>query len=260
MMNANPLALITGASRGIGAEYARTLATKGYNLFLVARDQARLSKLQQELEETGIKIWIACQDLAKPSAAQDVYERAGTLPQPVSLLINNAGFGWYGDFSDMPVAQMQEMLDLHITTTTHCSRLFVHDMVKRKQGIIINVASIAGLTPIPYMATYAATKAYIIAFSEALAREVENQGVQVQVCCPGFTQTDFHETAGHRPRHVLAAQSTHEVVQVSLRALQTSQVRVTIGWPGRLAQWVTHWFPRRWLIPLIAKFIRKDLT
>ena len=260
LMNLRPLALITGASRGIGAEYARALGKKGYDLLLVARDEIRLTTLKKELEtSSSVHVELVLLDLAHPNAAQDLYDITKNNKQEVSLLINNAGFGWYGNFSDMPNETIQAMLQVHIDVTTHCTRLFLPDMLKARKGAIINVASIAGFLPIPYMATYAATKAYIIAFSEAIAREVSTKGIHVQVCCPGYTQTDFHETAGHRPKHVLAAQTSQEVVQHSLKVLPTSKVRVTIGWPGRMARWITHWFPRGWLISLTAKFVRKEL-
>ena len=259
-MTTDPVALITGASRGIGAEYARSLAGQGYSLFLTARDQLSLETLQHDLESSyGIRVWVKPLDLTRPTAAQELYDSSADLPQPVSLLINNAGFGWYGDFCRMPTKQIQDMLQVHIDVTTLCTRLFLEDMIKRRHGAIINVASIAGFIPIPYMSLYAATKSFIIAFSEGVAREVTDKGVHIQVCCPGYTETAFHDRAGHRPHHVISGASPEEVVAQSLHALQSSKFRVTIGWSGRVTRWILYWFPRNWLISLISKFVKKNL-
>ncbi len=261
IMTSQKVALITGASRGIGAAYARALAAQGYSLFLTARDQVRLNTLRQELEASdGIRVWVRPLDLALPTAVQELYDSAAALEHPVSLLINNAGFGWYGDFSNMSFQQIQDMLQVHIQVTTLCTRLFLGDMIKRREGTIINVASIAGFIPIPYMSLYAATKSYIIALSEGVAREVAGKGVRIQVCCPGYTETAFHDRAGHRPYHIISGESAQAVVSQSLAALQSSKIRVTIGWSGRVARWFLHWFPRNRLIALIAKFVKKNLN
>ncbi len=118
------------------------------------------------------------------------------------------------------------------------------------------MASVAGFFPIPYITEYAATKAFLIAFSEGLARETLNQGVTIQVCCPGFTDTDFHQTAGHQPKHVLFPQSAQRVVKTSLDALQTKSILVTIGWQGRLALWISKIIPHRILMTFAGKAVK----
>ena len=252
-----PFAVITGASRGIGAEYARTLATKGYDLLLVARDHTRLENLKQELQQTTkTKIWVESLDLSQPRAAQLLYDRARSYRSEISLLINNAGFGIYGDFSELPLTTIRNMLQLHINTVVESIRLFLPDMLTRKHGSIITVASVAGFFPIPYISEYAATKAFLIAFSEGLARETREQGVTIQVCCPGFTDTDFHQTAGHQPKHVLFSQSPQQVVQTSLNALQSKRTLVTIGWQGRLALWISKIIPHKILMTLAGKAVK----
>ncbi|MDR4460218.1 MAG: SDR family oxidoreductase [Nitrospirales bacterium] len=257
MENIAPFAVISGASRGIGAEYARALAAQGYHLLLVARDQDRLNQLSKEIQQTtSVQVWTEMLDLAKPNAAATLYQLAQSCRPHVSLLVNNAGFGQYGLFTDMPLSTIQDMLQVHIHATIESTRLFLPDMMNRRQGAIINVASVAGFFSIPYMAEYAATKAFIISFSEAVAMEAREKEVTIQVCCPGYTETDFHKTAGHCPRHISPPHTPHEVVQKSLNALRSRQTFVTIGWQGLATQWITRFIPKKLLMRLTIRFVR----
>jgi len=252
-----PFAVITGASRGIGAEYARALAAQGYDLLLVARDSTRLETLRHELHRVYQReIWTESLDLSQPQVAETLYTLARSYRAEVSLLINNAGFGLYGDFVEMPLSTIREMLQLHINTIVENTRLFLPDMLARKRGAMITVSSVAGFFPIPYITEYAATKAFLIAFSEGLAREIQNQGVTIQVCCPGFTDTDFHQSAGHQPKHVFFAQSPQQVVQASLEALQSKRTLVTIGWQGLLASWTSKIIPQAILMAIAGKSVK----
>ncbi len=259
MGNIAPFAVITGASRGIGAEYARALANQGYHLLLVARDPSRLNQLSKEIQRTtSVQVWTETLDLAKPNAAGTLYQLAQSYQPHVSLLVNNAGFGLYGLFSGMPLSTIQDMLQVHIHVTIESTRLFLPDMMNRRQGAIINVASVAGFFPIPYMAEYAATKAFIISFSEALAMEAKDNEVIIQVCCPGYTETDFHKTAGHRPRHISSPHTPHDVVHNSLKALRSRKTLVTMGWQGLATQWITSFIPKKWLMRLTIRFVRPN--
>jgi len=261
MNQTTPFAVITGASRGIGAEYARTLAGQGYDMLLIGQDVTRLKTLQQELHAVNQReIWVESLDLSQPQAAETLYDLAWSYRSQVSLLINNAGFGMYGDFAEMPLANIQNMLQLHMNTIVESIRLFLPDMLARKQGAIITVASVAGFFPIPYMTEYAATKAFLIAFSEGLARETHNQGVTIQVCCPGYTDTDFHQSAGHQPKQVFFAQSAQQVVQTSLHALQSKRTLVTIGWQGRLALWISKIIPHTIMMAIAGKAVQPPST
>jgi short-subunit dehydrogenase len=256
-----PFAVITGASRGIGAEYARALAAQGYDLLLVARDSTRLETLRHELHRVHQReIITESLDLSQPQAAETLHDLARSYRSEVALLINNAGFGLYGNFSEMPLASIQNMLQLHMNTIVESIRLFLPTMLARKQGAIIIVASVAGFFPIPYITEYAATKAFLIAFSEGLARETRNQGVTIQVCCPGFTDTDFHQSAGHQPKHVFFAQSPQQVVQASLQALQSKRTLVTIGWQGLLASWASKIVPHSILMAFAGKSVKPPPT
>ena len=164
----------------------------------------------------------------------------------------------YGSFVDMPLPRIHAMLQLHVNTVVDSTRLFLPSMIERKAGAIINVASLAGLIPIPFMAEYAATKAFIISFSEALAEEVRGSGVSIQACCPGYTKTDFHQTAGVKPRNPLKAQTSEEVVQTSLRGLDKRKPHITIGWQGRFTEFISRFFPRTLLIRIAGNRLKSE--
>lgn len=257
MSRDTPFAVITGASRGIGAEHARALASQGYDLLLVARDQHRLKLLAGDLHRRySVNISTEYVDLAKADAASTLFHLTQSCRPHVSLLINNAGFGLYGRLTDIPLSTIQDMLHVHVHATTESLRLFLPGMMHRRHGAIINVASLAGFFPIPYMAEYAATKAFLISLSESVAMEARQFGVTIQACCPGYTQTDFHQKANHSPRHMVPPQLPHEVVRASLKALNSQKTLVTIGWLGVAMQWMARLLPHTWLMPLSSRFIR----
>jgi short-subunit dehydrogenase len=242
-----PFAVITGASRGIGAAYARAFGRKGYELLLVSRDQARLDELSKELRQSHpISAHRLILDLAEPEAANRLYAEARQWRAVPDVVIHNAGFGHFGEFVAMPMARIQAMLRLHVNTVVESIRLFLPGMVERKSGTIITVSSVAGFYAVPYLAEYAATKAFLISFSEALAEEVRESGVRVQVCCPGTTETDFHGTAGYQPKSPLRGQTAVQVVVESLAALERGRVVVTTGLANRLLVGLTRLVPSTW--------------
>lgn len=253
----NPFAVVTGASRGIGAAYARLLASRGYDLLLVSRDETRLMHLSRELETNHrIQAHVLIADLAEPDAAHQLFVESRQYRQTPDLLINNAGFGLYGEFVSHPLPRIQEMLHVHVRTVVESIRLFLPGMIERGSGTIINVASIAGLLPIPHFAEYAATKAFLVSFSEALAEETRDTGVVVQACCPGQTETDFHSTSGFRPSGLLPMQTADQVAHTSLAALPNKGPVVTIGWQGKLTAWAMKWLPRMLLIRTAGRITR----
>ncbi len=257
----NPFTIITGASRGIGAEYARQLATQGHDLLLVARDEERLTQLSKKLEtDYSIHAHVHTLDLSQLNSAHQLFVVARHYRQTPDLVINNAGFGLYGAFVSHPLPRIQQMLHVHIHTVVESIRLFLPGMIERGSGAIINVSSIAGMLPIPYFAEYAATKAFLNSFSEALAEEVKSSGVHIQACCPGQTDTDFHAAAGFKPSSPFPIQTTSEVVQASLGALKNNQPIVTIGWQGRLSAFLTKWVPRTILLKETGRKIRPPST
>lgn len=187
-------ALITGASAGLGAEFARQLAGRGYNLVLVARRADRLEALAEEIEATyGVHADVLAADLADAEGLRLVEERIRSLPN-LDLLVNNAGFGTVGSLAKSDLARQQQMVDLHVTASMRLTYAALAGMKERKRGAVINVASVAAFAPLPGNVNYSATKAYLVTFSEALQGELRGSGVYVQALCPGYTHTDFHST------------------------------------------------------------------
>ena len=196
-MERKPTALITGASGGIGLELAKLFARDGYNLALVARSHDRLKAIAEELERAhGIQVKYCTKDLAVTSTPDEIFQSIKSEMLDIDVLVNNAGFGWRGEFARMELTEALEMIQVNITALTHLTRLLLPEMVRRGQGRILNVASTAAFQPGPLMATYYASKAYVVSFSMALAEELAGSGVTVTAFCPGPTATGFGARAG----------------------------------------------------------------
>jgi short-subunit dehydrogenase len=253
-------AVVTGASRGIGESYARKLAERGYALHLVARDGKRLAGVAGDLRSKHrVQVEEIILDLAQPDSAERLYMETRSRrngQDAIDLLVNNAGFGLYGEYIDSPMPRLQEMLYLHIVTLSKVMRLFLPEMRERKSGAIINVASIAGLMPVPYMGLYAASKAFMVSLSVSIAHEVRPYGVLVQTCCPGQTLTDFHATAGStRPYAFGSRQTPDQVVDESLAALDRRHSIIVTGRLNRLLVMAHNVIPRPLLLWAAARHI-----
>jgi short-subunit dehydrogenase len=189
-------ALITGASNGIGLELARIHASKGGDLVIVARSKSKLDELKNELEkEFKIVVYTIGKDLSAINSAREVYDETNNQNIQIDILINNAGFGDFGLFAETDWNKESEMINLNISTLTLFTKLYLQDMVKRRSGKIMNLASTAAFQPGPMMAVYFATKAYVLSFSEALSNEVSSKGVSVTALCPGPTTSGFQTAA-----------------------------------------------------------------
>ncbi|HYH96858.1 SDR family oxidoreductase [Hyalangium sp.] len=192
------VALITGASAGLGEQFAQCFARDGHDVILVARTAARLEALASKLEqEHKIKAHVVAADLARPEEPQRIFEEVRARNLEVEFLVNNAGFGSSGAFLEQELAREAEMIEVNCTALMKLTHLFARPMRERGHGRILNVASTAGFVPGPYMATYFATKAFVVFLSEALAYELKGTGVTVTCHCPGSTHTEFASRAGN---------------------------------------------------------------
>ena len=250
--------LITGASSGIGEAFARSLAAERHNLVLVARNEKKLHELCDELMlEYGIMAHYVVLDLSEFGADRDLFAETERHGFEVDWLINNAGFGSYGDFSKLDVDHELQMIELNIAALVALTHCYLGKMRERRQGQIINVSSAAGFQPIPFMTTYAATKAFVNSFSEALAAEVSPYGIKVLALCPGSTKTNFHAAANmDRVIQVKGQQTAEEVVETALRAVKKGRTRVVSGFVNDLVSRVVNFVPNGLITRVMAKGLR----
>ena len=232
-------ALITGASSGLGAVFAAQLAARGYDLVLVARRERQLTEIAQAIEEKhGVDAEVLPADLADPAQVRRVEQRIAELAE-LELLINNAGFGREGLFAETDVDGQVEMIQVHVVATVRLTRAALSGMVERGRGAIINVSSLAGYMSVQGAVSYCATKAYLNVFSETLRAELRQTGVHVQLLCPGFTYTGFHDTEEYKdfdrasiPKWLWM--SADDVVAASLKALDRKRFLCIPGLRNRL--------------------------
>jgi len=252
--------LITGASMGIGAAFARKLAARGRNVLLVARSEDKLIQLCNELGRmSGIRAHYFPLDLTKPEAPAQLFEETQRRELVIDTLVNNAGFGSMGEFVKLDVKRELEMIDLNVKALVDLTYLFLAPMRERKQGTILNVASTAGFQPVPYMATYAATKAFVLSFSEALWEENREYGVHVMALCPGVTDTEFFAAAKMDRPPMRTIQTAEEVVETALRALDHRKPSVISGWTNWLAVAAERFVPRSTVTKIAGKALRSHL-
>jgi short-subunit dehydrogenase len=222
-------ALVTGASAGIGAVFARELARRGADLVLVARSEGKLADLAGELSDAyAVAVDVVAADLATPSAAADLAESLAARDLQIDILVNNAGFGLFAPLDEADPAVLADMVRLNVETLVDLTRLFLPGMLERDRGAIINVGSTAGFQPVPYMAVYGATKAFVLSFTEALWAETRGSGVRVTALCPGSTDTGFFDVAGDDAQ-VGRRISPERVVRAAFRALDRRSSSVVTG-------------------------------
>ena len=237
--------LITGASSGIGEGFARRLAAEGHNLVLVARTEKKLHELCDELMlKHDIMAHYVVLDLAEPNADLKLCEETDRHNLEIDWLINNAGFGSVGDFAKLDIDHEIQMIELNIVALVAVTHAYLKKMRERKSGTIINVSSAAGFQPIPFMATYAATKAFVSSFSEAIAEENRPYGIQVLALCPGSTKTNFFAASGiDKPIQVKGQQSVEEVVETAMRAVRSHRVKVVSGVANKIGAFLGTYVP-----------------
>jgi uncharacterized protein len=253
-MNAS---LITGASSGIGEVFARRLAARGRNVLLVARSEEKLITLCNELgRSNSIRAQYVALDLSLPESPARLFEEAGKRGLAVELLVNNAGFGSFGDFSKADLARELNMIDLNIKALVELTYRFLQPMRERKQGAIINVASTAAFQAVPFMGTYAATKAFVLSFSEALWEENRSFGIKVMALCPGVTDTNFFEAARGEKPPARASQTPEEVVETALRGLARGRSHIISGWANRAMMEAERLAPRSLVTRMAGRMMR----
>lgn len=250
--------LITGASSGIGEEFARRLAAEGHNLVLVARSEDKLAALCDELMlEHKITAHYVAIDLNDYQADLRLYKETVNHNFEINWLINNAGFGSMGYFGDLDLKRELEMIHLNVNVLVSLTHRYLNLMVEDGEGTIINVSSSASFQPLPFMATYAATKAFVTSFTQAIAEEYKPQGLRVLNLCPGATDTGFFDAAGmDEPVMIKGVQTPDEVVDAALKALEKGKSSVISGWMNYLVASAASVSPDSMVTASVAKVLR----
>src|SRR5579863_2736691 len=250
-------ALVTGASAGIGKALAQELAQGGTNLVLTARRHDRLEALASELTaKHRIQAETFVADLAQPSAPEAIFQFTQRKGFSISLLINNAGFGQYGELHTTEMDRLVEMVQVNCTAVLQLARLYLPEMVARRSGDVLIVASTASFQAVPYISTYAATKVFDLYLAEGLAEEMQPYGVRVCALCPGTTTSEFHELAGHPAHSKGREQSAESVARNGLKALAAGKSYVISGLGNYLGAHGERLVPRRFVTRIAAKMFR----
>ena len=251
-------ALVTGASSGIGAEFARKLASRGMHLVLAARRTDRMEEIAAELDTRhGTKTRVIQSDLSVPGAARQLYDKIAAEKIDIELLINNSGFAEVGTIEDANAQNVTEMVQVNIAALTDLTYCYLPSMLERGHGAVINVASVAAFQPVAYMGAYAASKAYVLHFSEALWTEAREKGVTVMALCPGPTSTEFFDNAG--VPNWLKKHSSHSVeyvVKTGLKALEKKRNYSVAGWKNYLLSFGPRLARRRTVVAQSMRYFR----
>jgi short-subunit dehydrogenase len=262
MAPANPTALITGASAGLGYEFAHLFARDKYNLVLVARSGPRLAELAEQLRQLhGITVTTIPLDLGLPQASQTLFEETQRAGIHVDVLVNNAGYGLSGEFAELPSEESYGQIQLNVTALTLLTRFYLGPMLERRSGKIMNVASTAAFQPGPLMAVYYATKAYVLSFSEAIADEVRNTGVSVTCFCPGATLTEFQkraQTENSRLFKQLSPMDAKTVAVDGYRALMAGKTVAISGFKNWLVAESVRFAPRK-VVTAISRWVAEPV-
>lgn len=250
-------ALITGASSGIGAVFARELAARGMNLILVARTEERLRSLAAELtQKHSIKAEVITADLAQPGIAKTLYQETQNRQLTVDMLVNNAGFSTYGSFESIAPEKEQHEIAVNIATLVDLTHVFIPAMLARGDGAVINLASTAAFVPVPRQAVYGGTKAFVLSFSEALSAEYRGRGIRVFALCPGTTITGFFDEINvHNPA---GAQTPEQVVVAGLRAFERGRHFAITGFMNNAQMLMPRFLPRA-LVLRVADNVSKNM-
>ncbi len=250
--------LITGASGGIGKALANIFAEKGYNLILVARSQDKMNRIAEDLEHRyKIKVTVLVYDLSEPRAALKLYQEIQQKEIGVDILINNAGFGDFGAFVDEDFETVTQMLNLNVTALTELTHLFLKDMKAKNSGKILNIASTAAFQPLPNFAVYAATKAYVLHFTEALHYELKDTNINVSVLCPGPTSTGFAKRANAENASILKDEmDVDEVARMAYKEFMKNKMTIITGFKNKMTSLSRMMPSRKVLVNIVGKMSR----
>jgi short-subunit dehydrogenase len=254
-------ALVTGASSGFGADFARALAEQGYNLVLVARRVEPMEELARELQQgRQISVKVLGMDLARPGIGIELLRRITEEGIAIDTLISNAGFGLFGDFIDQPLARTLDMLQLNVLALTEITHAFGGAMARRGAGRILLVASIGGYQATPTYAAYSASKSYVLLFGEALHEELKPRGVTVTVLSPGITATEFLKVSGQKATRYqrLVMMRSRPVVKIGLRALANKRASIVPGWINAVTAFSNRFMPRSVQRKVAFSLMRND--
>ena len=253
-----PAALITGASTGIGREYAYLCAENGYDLVLVARSEPKLQALAADIhEKTGRQAYVFARDLSRPMGPTELFNDIVCTKIPVEVIINNAGFGMLGKFWELDATEQMEMVQLNMNALTMLTRLFLPDMIAKRKGMILNVASTAAFQPGPLMAVYFATKSYVVSLSEALHNEARDFGVTVTCLCPGPTATEFDKRAKMTNTNLFKegnAMDAKTVAKIGWDAMMARKPLVVAGRKNALLAFLVRFIPMNVAANMARKF------
>ncbi len=254
-VSSRPVALITGASGGIGLGFAQALAERGYDLIVTARRRERLEELAAGLraKHAGIRVEIIPADLAQSAVPEQIAAETARLGMSPELLVNNAGFGTHGRFESIAPEREREEIELNVTALVALTHAFLPAMLERGRGGVINIASTAAFQPVPWMSVYGATKAFVRSFSEALHEEVHARGVRVLALCPGATATEFFDTAIAAPRGPI--RTVREVVATGLRAYDKGVPVAIDGLSNQIVIRLSSLMPRRWTTKIAGRIM-----
>jgi short-subunit dehydrogenase len=247
-------ALVTGASAGIGGELARQLAAGGANLVLTARRGERLAKLAIDLSaQYKIQVESFPADLARPETPREIFRFTQQKQLPIEVLANNAGFGKYGEFFRADSQRLMEMVQVNVAAVVSLTHLYLPAMAERRSGYVLIVASTAAYQAVPYISTYAATKAFDLMFAEGVAEEMRGYGVRVCCLCPGSTESEFNEVAGQPPRILRRRETAEKVARVGLEALAEGRPVVISGMQNWVSVEAQRLVPRRLVTRVAAR-------
>lgn len=250
-------ALITGASSGIGEAIARELAKNNVALVLVARSKDKLDALAAELGSNGLKVIPITQDITAGHADEILWNELKKRNIEIDLLINNAGFGSYGFFHESNIDKQTEMIDLNIKALVQLTYRFLPPMIQKKHGAVMNVSSTASFQPVPFMATYAATKAFVTHFTLALSSELRDTPIRFVALCPGRTKTNFQVAAGSQKVRIRSRAATpQQVARVAVKALAGTKTLAIEGLLNYMMVHLQRFFPRKFVLNLAHKIFK----